>query len=100
MRVLGVRHPGGGTCGLLAERCEAGGHELTEWIPGAGEPVGSLVTSSCPSQTFPTAGRPAASGALNQDGSSVNQDGSSVNETMLRWCRETGLGSCDAWAMR
>ena len=38
MRVLGVRHPGGGTCGLLAERCEAGGHELTEWIPGAGEP--------------------------------------------------------------
>ena len=39
MRVLGVRHPGGGTCGLLAERCEAGGHELTEWIPGAGEPL-------------------------------------------------------------
>jgi GMP synthase (glutamine-hydrolysing) len=39
MRVLGVRHPGGGTCGLLAERCEAGGHELTEWITGAGEPL-------------------------------------------------------------
>ncbi|MET0816644.1 MAG: type 1 glutamine amidotransferase, partial [Solirubrobacteraceae bacterium] len=39
MRVLGVRHPGGGTCGLLAERCEAGGHELTEWIPGAGDPL-------------------------------------------------------------
>ena len=39
MRVLGVRHPGGGTCGLLAERCEAGGHELAEWIPGAGEPL-------------------------------------------------------------
>jgi len=39
MRVLGVRHPGGGTCGLLAERCEAGGHELVEWMPGAGEPI-------------------------------------------------------------
>jgi len=39
MRVLGVRHPGGGTCGLLAERCEAHGHELVEWIPGAGEPM-------------------------------------------------------------
>lgn len=39
MRVLGVRHPGGGTCGLLAERCEAGGHELVEWIPGLGEPL-------------------------------------------------------------
>ena len=39
MRVLGVRHPGGGTCGLLAERCEAGGHDLVEWIPGAGEPM-------------------------------------------------------------
>ena len=37
MRVLGVRHPGGGTCGLLAERCAAGGHELDEWIPGAGK---------------------------------------------------------------
>lgn len=37
MRVLGVRHPGGGTCGLLAEQCEADGHELVEWIPGAGE---------------------------------------------------------------
>jgi GMP synthase-like glutamine amidotransferase len=37
MRVLGVRHPGGGTCGLLAEQCEAGGHDLVEWIPGAGE---------------------------------------------------------------
>ncbi len=46
MRVLGVRHPGGGTCGLLAERCEADGHELVEWIPGAGEampvPAGEL----------------------------------------------------------
>jgi GMP synthase (glutamine-hydrolysing) len=39
MRVLGVRHPGGGTCGLLAERCDAGGHELVEWNPGAGEPL-------------------------------------------------------------
>jgi GMP synthase-like glutamine amidotransferase len=39
MRVLGVRHPGGGTCGLLAERCEGGGHELVEWMPGAGEPI-------------------------------------------------------------
>src|SRR3954469_6689989 len=39
MRVLGVRHPGGGTCGLLAERCRANGHELVEWIPGAGEPI-------------------------------------------------------------
>jgi len=39
MRVLGVRHPGGGTCGLLAERCDAGGHDLTEWMPGAGEPI-------------------------------------------------------------
>jgi GMP synthase (glutamine-hydrolysing) len=39
MRVLGVRHPGGGTCGLLAERCDAGGHELMEWMPGAGEPI-------------------------------------------------------------
>jgi GMP synthase (glutamine-hydrolysing) len=39
MRVLGVRHPGGGTCGLLAERCDAGGHDLAEWIPGAGEPM-------------------------------------------------------------
>src|SRR5687767_6313397 len=39
MRVLGVRHPGGGTCGLLAERCRAEGHELTEWMPGAGEPM-------------------------------------------------------------
>ena len=39
MRVLGVRHPGGGTCGLLAERCDADGHELVEWIPGAGEPM-------------------------------------------------------------
>ena len=39
MRVLGVRHPGGGTCGLLADRCEAGGHELVEWSPGAGEPM-------------------------------------------------------------
>ena len=39
MRVLGVRHPGGGTCGLLAERCEAAGHELVEWIPGLGEPL-------------------------------------------------------------
>ena len=37
MRVLGVRHPGGGTCGLLAERCELEGHELVEWNPGAGE---------------------------------------------------------------
>jgi GMP synthase (glutamine-hydrolysing) len=39
MRVLGVRHPGGGTCGLLAERCEADGHDLVEWSPGAGEPM-------------------------------------------------------------
>src|SRR5918994_1777058 len=39
MRVLGVRHPGGGTCGLLAERCELEGHELVEWMPGAGEPM-------------------------------------------------------------
>ena len=39
MRVLGVRHPGGGTCGLLAERCDADGHELEEWMPGAGEPM-------------------------------------------------------------
>ena len=39
MRVLGVRHPGGGTCGLLEERCDAGGHELVEWNPGAGEPM-------------------------------------------------------------
>jgi len=39
MRVLGVRHPGGGTCGLLAERCDADGHELVEWSPGAGEPM-------------------------------------------------------------
>jgi GMP synthase-like glutamine amidotransferase len=39
MRVLGVRHPGGGTCGLLAERCEAGGRELAEWTPGLGEPL-------------------------------------------------------------
>src|SRR5918993_358723 len=39
MRVLGVRHPGGGTCGLLAEQCEAGRHDLLEWIPGAGEPM-------------------------------------------------------------
>src|SRR5688500_10565320 len=37
MRVLGVRHPGGGTCGLLAEQCEADGHDLVEWNPGAGE---------------------------------------------------------------
>ena len=39
MRVLGVRHPGGGTSGLLAERCDAGGHDLVEWMPGAGEPL-------------------------------------------------------------
>ena len=39
MRVMGVRHPGGGTCGLLAERCDAGGHELVEWIPGNGDPL-------------------------------------------------------------
>ncbi|HET8949937.1 MAG TPA: type 1 glutamine amidotransferase [Solirubrobacteraceae bacterium] len=39
MRVLAVRHPGGGTCGLLAERCDAGGHDLVEWMPGAGEPM-------------------------------------------------------------
>ena len=39
MRVLGVRHPGGGTSGLVAERCELGGHDLVEWIPGAGEPM-------------------------------------------------------------
>ena len=39
MRVLGIRHPGGGTCGLLAERCDADGHELAEWMPGAGEPM-------------------------------------------------------------
>jgi GMP synthase (glutamine-hydrolysing) len=39
MRVLGVRHPGGGTCGLLEECCDAGGHELVEWSPGAGEPM-------------------------------------------------------------
>ena len=39
MRVLGVRHPGGGTCGLLADRCEAGGHDLVAWMPGAGEPM-------------------------------------------------------------
>jgi GMP synthase-like glutamine amidotransferase len=39
MRVLGIRHPGGGTCGLLAERCDADGHDLAEWIPGAGEPM-------------------------------------------------------------
>ena len=39
MRVLGVRHPGGGTCGLLAEQCEADGHDLLEWNPGAGEPM-------------------------------------------------------------
>src|SRR5215213_4137740 len=45
MRVLGVRHPGGGTCGLLAERCDAGGHELTEWMPGAGEPVPAALTA-------------------------------------------------------
>jgi len=39
MRVLGIRHPGGGTCGLLAERCDADGHELVEWMPGAGDPM-------------------------------------------------------------
>jgi GMP synthase (glutamine-hydrolysing) len=39
MRVLGVRHPGGGTCGLLAERCDADGRELVEWMPGLGEPL-------------------------------------------------------------
>ena len=39
MRVLGIQHPGGGRCGLLAERCEAGGHDLVEWNPGAGEPM-------------------------------------------------------------
>ncbi len=44
MRVLGVRHPGGGTCGLLAERCELDGHELVEWIPGAGEPIPAALS--------------------------------------------------------
>ena len=39
MRVLGIRHPGGGTSGLLAERCDADGHELVEWMPGAGDPM-------------------------------------------------------------
>ena len=39
MRVLAARHPGGGTTGLLAERCEAGGHELAEWIAADGEHV-------------------------------------------------------------
>jgi GMP synthase-like glutamine amidotransferase len=37
MRVLGVLHPGGGSSGLLAERCRAGGHELLEWTPADGE---------------------------------------------------------------
>src|SRR3954447_7578543 len=39
MRVLGVRHPGGGTCGLLAERCGAAGRGWVGGTPGGGEPM-------------------------------------------------------------
>jgi GMP synthase (glutamine-hydrolysing) len=38
MRVLGVLHPGGGACGLVAERAAAAGHELEGWVPALGEP--------------------------------------------------------------
>jgi len=39
MRILSVRHPGGGHSGLLAERAREADHELIEWTPGAGEPI-------------------------------------------------------------
>jgi GMP synthase (glutamine-hydrolysing) len=39
MRILSIRHPGGGHSGLLAERAREAGHELVEWTPGAGEPI-------------------------------------------------------------
>jgi GMP synthase (glutamine-hydrolysing) len=43
MRVLSVLHPGGGHSGVLGERARAGGHELTEWTPGDGEPIPAPV---------------------------------------------------------
>jgi GMP synthase-like glutamine amidotransferase len=37
MRILSVLHPGGGHSGLLRAAAAAGGHDLVEWSPGAGE---------------------------------------------------------------
>jgi GMP synthase-like glutamine amidotransferase len=37
MRILSILHPGGGHSGLLRDAASAGGHELVEWTPGAGE---------------------------------------------------------------
>jgi GMP synthase (glutamine-hydrolysing) len=37
MRILSIRHPGGGHSGVLGERARLGGHDLVEWCPGAGE---------------------------------------------------------------
>jgi GMP synthase (glutamine-hydrolysing) len=39
MRVLCIRHPGGGHAGVLGERAEAAGHQLDQWTPATGEPA-------------------------------------------------------------
>lgn len=37
MRILSIRHPGGGHSGVLASRAEAAGHRLDEWTPATDE---------------------------------------------------------------
>ena len=37
MRVLCIRHPGGGHAGVFGERAEAAGHRLDDWTPATGE---------------------------------------------------------------
>ncbi len=38
MRMLCIRHPGGGHAGVFAERAKAVGHALEHWTPATGEP--------------------------------------------------------------
>jgi GMP synthase (glutamine-hydrolysing) len=39
MRVLCIRHPGGGHAGVFGQRAEAAGHRIDHWTPAADEPA-------------------------------------------------------------
>src|SRR3954454_6478694 len=48
VRILSIRHPGGGHAGVLAARADAAGEQLDEWTPASGDAPPSPLESYDP----------------------------------------------------